>query len=161
MEKLVKVLNDREDIESKKKSVAFSSFGISRAKVKFKKESNNDEFELMGGFVLCSSNNSIDPVIEDVTVNAGTSSLVIPSPYSFVEEKAGVFKYKGIIDSTDVEVEIKTKDYVSYNFMVKVKGTDLTDTSNHVDVGLTIGNDTGTANVRLKGELMFGSNKHK
>jgi len=29
-----------------------------------------------------------------------------------------------------------------------------TDTSNPVDVGLTIGDDTGTANVRLKGELM-------
>ena len=133
----------------------FSTFNIIEAKVKFKDTPNYDEFKIKGEFVLGDGNNGINPILEDVAVNVGTSSIVIPAPYAFVEDKAGVFKYKGTINSTDVEIEIKTKDYVTYSFVVKVKGTDLTDTSNPVDVGLTIGDDTGTANVRLKGELMF------
>ncbi len=136
-------------------STNFSIFNITEAKVKFKDNPNDDKFKIKGEFVLGDGNNGIDPIIEDVTVNVGTSSLVIPAPYSFVEEKAGVFKHKGMINSTDVEIEIKTKDYVTYNLKIKVNSTDLTDTSNPVDVGLAIGDDTGTATVRLKGELMF------
>ena len=133
----------------------FSTFSITETKVHFRDNPNNDKFKIKGEFVLGDGNNGINPILEDVAINVGTSSIVIPAPFSFVEEKAGVFKYKGIINSTDVEIEIMTRDYVTYNFKAKVKGTDLTDTSNPVDVVLTIGDDTGIANVRLKGELMF------
>ncbi len=135
--------------------IDFSTFKITEAKVKFKDNPNDDNFKIKGEFVLGDGNNGIDPINEDVNINLGTSSIVIQAPYSFVEDKAGVFKYKGRINSTDVEIEVKTKDYVTYNIKAIVKGTDLTDTSNPVDVGLTIGDDTGTATVRLKGELMF------
>ncbi len=48
---------------------------------------------------------------------------------------------------------IKTKDYVTYNFKVKVKDTDLTDTANPVDVELIIDDDMGNTNIILEGVL--------
>ncbi len=140
--------------------IGFSAFNITEAKVKFKDNPNDDEFKIKGQFVLGDSNNGIDPVNEEVTVNVGTSSIVIPSPFSFAEETAGRFKFNGTVNGSDVEMNIKKSGFNTFDFKIKVKGTDLTDTSNPVDVGLTIGNDAGTTNVRLKGVLMFG-NKHK
>ncbi len=136
-----------------------ATINLKEVKIKFKDKPNNDKFKIEGGFTLGKGNNGIDPIVEDVIVNVGSSSIVIAAPYSFEEEKAGVFKYKGIINSTDVEMEIKTKDYVTYNFKVKVKNVDLTDTANPVDVELNVGDDTGKTNIRLKGELKSKENE--
>ncbi len=54
---------------------------------------------------------------------------------------------------------IKTKDYVTYNFKVKVKDTDLTDTANPFDVELIIDDDMGNANIKLEGVLNSKKNK--
>ena len=149
------VVTERVDIESKKESVAFSSFGISKVKVKFNEVSNSDEFELMGKFVLCGDNNCIDPITDDVTVKVGTSSIVIPSPNSFVEKTVGKFKFKGTINGADVKMEIEELDFNTFNFIIKAKGIDLTGICNSVDVKLIIGNDEGQSNIRLKGMLKF------
>jgi hypothetical protein len=126
---------------------------ITEAKVHFKDKPNDDKFKIKGEIVLGEGNNGIDPIVEDVIVNVGTSSLVIPAPYSFVEEKAGVFKYKGTINSTDVEMEIKAIDIDTFSFKIDVKGTGLTGTANPVDVELIISDDAGKTSIRLNGIL--------
>ncbi len=133
-------------------TIGFSTFTLKKTMVKFKHTPDNDEFMVKGKFVLGEGNDGINPVNEDVTVNVGTSSIVIPSPYLFVEETAGKYKFEGKIDGVDVKMKI-VGTFDTFNFKIMAKGVDLTGTPNPVDVELIIGDDIGQSSIRLKGEL--------
>jgi hypothetical protein len=143
--------------------IAFSVFTLTETNVKFKETPDNDELEVKGIFVLGEGNNGIYPVDEDVTVTVGTSSIVIPSPFSFEEETAGRFKFKGIVNDADVKMEIKETDFNTFEFKVRVKGVALTGTCNPVDIEIIVGDDEGQTNIRLNGLLKIddGSSGHK
>ncbi len=138
----------------------FSTFILKKTMVRFKHILNNDEFMVKGKFVLDEDSDGIDPIIEDVTVKVGTSSIVIPSPYSFVEETAGKFKFEGPINGAHVKMKIVETDTNTFAFRIKGRGVDLTGTSNPVDVVLIIGDDGGQSSIRLKGELFKHKHNH-
>jgi sugar lactone lactonase YvrE len=134
--------------------IPFAAFTLTKAKVDFKDESNNDKFEVKGEFTLGEGNNGIDPVSEDVVVTVGTSTLTIPAG-SFTEKSLGKFEFEGTIDGAKVEMEIKTVEVDVFVFKVEAEDIDLTGTANPVNIYLLIGNDYGDDEVRLDGELKF------
>ncbi len=85
-------------------------------------------------------------------MTAGTATVAIPAG-SFTEKGSGKSKFKGPIDGADVKMEIKHALGDTFHFRVEAKGVDLTDTANPMDITLTIGDDRGTASIRLKGKL--------
>ncbi len=87
-------------------------------------------------------------------MTVGTSVLTI-LPGSFTEEEPGRFEFEGPINGADVKMEIDQIFGVTFQFKVEAETIDLTDTANPVDVELAIGDDGGTATVRLEGELKF------
>jgi hypothetical protein len=52
-------------------------------------------------------------------------------------------------------MKIEQIDADTFRFKVKAEGVDLTDTANPMDIGVTIGDDTGTATISLEGKLKF------
>lgn len=130
-----------------------TTLDIISAKIEFNTDSTiNDSFKVKGEFILSAISNGIDPLNEDVELIVGTSALTIPAG-SFIEEKLGKFEFEGTINDAFVEMVIKEITWDAFKLKVIAEGVDLTNTSNPVDIGVTIGDDTGTANIRLKGKL--------
>lgn len=129
---------------------------ISKVKVKFKDEPITDEFEIKGEFTLGEDSDGIDLFNESIEASVDSFNVVIPAN-TLIEEKPGEykFKFKGIIDGIEVDLKIKEIDTDTFEFKVKAKGFDLTGTTNLVNVKLLVGDDIGTADVRLTGELKF------
>lgn len=125
----------------------FTAFTIGKTELEFGPTPGNDEFELMGGFTLTADNDGIDPVTENVVVTVGTSIVTIPAG-SFTEDD-GKFVFK-----TEL-VEMELTGSGPYRFKIEADGIDLSDTPNPLDISLVVGNDGGTATVRLAGELKF------
>jgi len=96
----------------------------------------------------------IDLFNESIEASVDSFNVVIPAN-TLIEEKPGEYKFKGIIDGIEVDSKIKEIDTDIFEFKVKAKGFDLTGTTNLVNVKLLVGDDIGTADVRLTGELKF------
>jgi len=101
-------------------------------------------FHLRGTFTLGTGSNGIAPLTEDVKLRVGTFSITIPAG-SFTQDGGGQFKFEEVIAGVTLEVEIEDLGGRSFEFKVEGEGANLTGTVNPVTVGLTIGNDCGTA----------------
>jgi len=102
-------------------------------------------FELNAKFSLAASSNGISPVAEEVTLQIGTLWEIVP-PGSFVAKNNGTFAFEGVINGVKLEVQIKPLG--NYRFTLKADGgVNPTALTNHVNVALTIGNDTGLTAV--------------
>jgi len=132
---------------------------ITKAKINFVNEANRDNYAIEGEVALRQDSNGIDPVNEDISVTVGTSTLVIPAG-SFAVTRSGEYRFKGKINSTDIDMRIRPFNLQMFKFTIDTRGVDLTDTTNPVDVGLTLGDDIGKATTRLQGQLkMPGKSK--
>ena len=133
------------------KGVPFADFTIREAKITFGGVSHHHyRFEVKGELILGETTDWIDPVNEDVVVTVGTSSISIDD--GFVAVGSG-FEFEGTVDSAQVKVKIKNTHADVFKFKVKAKGLSVTDISNPVEITLRIGDDIGTAPVRLEGKL--------
>ncbi len=132
--------------------IAFADFTITKARIKFRAPSSvNDSFGVKGEFTLDVTSDGIDPATEEVVVTVGTASVTILAG-SFTDE--GEFKFfEGVISGADVWMRIVETDPDVFEFAIKADGVDLTDTTNPLDIALTIGDDSGIANLRLEGKL--------
>ena len=96
-------------------------------------------------------NDGINLTTDDVEVTVGTASIIIPAgSFMAIGPK---FEFGGILGGTSVEMTIKEIGFEVFTFKVQATEVNLTDTSNPPDITLRIGNDSGTANVRLDGTL--------
>ena len=113
----------------------------------------DDAFEAKATFTLGASSNGINPVIEDVRLQVGTFTTIIPAgSFKFVPAKPGKkgkrakpaeFKFEGVIDGMSLEAKITPLSADTFEFKAEGQGANLTGTANPVTVGLTIGNDGG------------------
>ena len=99
-------------------------------------------FHLRGTFTTRAGGNGINPVTEPVTVRVGTFSTAIP-PGSFAVNPIGHFVFHGVINGVRLIVAIVGGNHFRINAVGQ--GANLTGTVNPLTVGLTIGNDCGTA----------------
>ena len=105
-------------------------------------------FYLSGGFTL-GAGGSINPSTEPVTFSVGSYSATLP-PGSFVKYKTG-YVYQKTVNGIFLCVFIKfTSTLGSYQLLVNRKGGTLTTTTSPVPVLLSIGDNSGTAQMKTK-----------
>ncbi|MFQ5742289.1 MAG: hypothetical protein ACE5HV_01740 [Acidobacteriota bacterium] len=123
-------------------TVLFSSF---KAKLKVKK----DEFKLDATFALGTGSDGIDPVAEEVSLEIGAFSLVVP-PGSFRLKERGEFGFEGFPDGTELEIEIRQGRGGSSRIKVEAEDVSLPAIGELANVGLRIGDDSGSTMARVK-----------
>ncbi len=97
-------------------------------------------------FTLSSTAPAINPLIQPVTLQAGTFAVTIP-PGSFVKTNQGFFVFAGVINGATLEAAIEQTGTLQYAFQAKAVHANLTGTKNPVTVRLSIGVDSGTTSV--------------
>ncbi|MFH1644893.1 MAG: hypothetical protein ABIB11_00570 [Candidatus Omnitrophota bacterium] len=137
--------------------VIFSEFVVKKAKVNFTDGGNSDSFMLLAEMTLGINNNGINPVYDDLRIQAGAYELLIPA-YSFTEGRRNVFVYSGIIDNAAVSAELKVLNENSFSLKLSVDNINMSGTSNPVNLKLTLGDDTTEASVKFSGNLRFMQN---
>jgi YVTN family beta-propeller protein len=110
---------------------------------------NQDAFALQSGFALSSTAPAINPLIQPVTLQAGTFAVTIP-PGSFVKATKGQFVFVGVINGAELEALIEPTGTLRYAFAAKAVHASLTGTQNPAYVTLTIGGDSGATSVTAK-----------
>jgi hypothetical protein len=130
--------------------VPFLAFNA-KLEIDLDRKPKEDRFELQSSFTLSSTAPGIHPVVEPVTLQIGTFTVIIP-PGSFKkhegENEGGSFSFHGDIDGVKVEALINRTGTLRYAFDAEAKGANLTGTKNPVQVSLTIGDDSGTTSVK-------------
>ena len=133
---------------------SFESFTIDKAEIEFDDNPSKENFKVQGTFTLRSNSDGINPITEDVSMSVGTASVTIPAG-SFVGGFPK-FEYKGTIGDGDVKMVIKETTMNTYRFKTKVRGIDITNTANPLDIRLQVGNEGNIAtNIKLEGSLKF------
>lgn len=133
--------------------IPFDRFIISKAEFQFDDNSSEQNLKIEGEFTLGASSNGVDPRSEEVKVLVGSSSLTIPAG-SFVGDPP-VFEFNGVAGGLDVNMEIKEKGINVFKFAVAAEGVELTNIANPLEIRLMIGDDAGTARIKLEGKLQF------
>jgi hypothetical protein len=129
---------------------------------------NDDEFEVKATLTLGTSSDGIAPLTEAVTIQVGSFSATIPSGSFKLKPakpatprnpaKPEQLTFEGIIDGVALEAKITPRDALTiagaktFEFKAEGNGVNLTGTVNPVTVGLTIGNDQGSATVTAEFE---------
>lgn len=99
-------------------------------------------------FQLAPVSDGIDPVAEGVTIAFGTSTLDVPlklqiPPGSFQRSRNGSYVFEGAVGGVPVDARLAPQGG-GWSFQLETSGP-LIGLAGEVTVGLTIGNDTGTA----------------
>jgi hypothetical protein len=122
---------------------SFSSF---KAKV----ETESSELELRASFTLGPQSKGLNPLNEDVSLKVGSYSATIPAN-SFKSTMIGWFKYEGVINGTELEVRIIPLGSNRYMLRAEAAGKGLEQpVPGPVSVEISIGNDTGSASVKVE-----------
>lgn len=138
--------------------VPFLEFGVTDAKVKLKKKSDKDEFEIKKGeFTLGDASDGFDLDTEDITITFGELEFTIEAG-SFVrnddddDDDDGKWKFRGKKPGI-THVDIRDDG----RFKIKAKDLDLSefDLDEPVTFTLTIGDDTGTFDIEFDGKGRF------
>ena len=105
-----------------------------------------DSFDLKEYFSLGANSKGITPLKENVSLQIGTFSIMIPAG-SFHKTLAGTFAFDGIVNGVSLKVRIVSLGHPNFRFSAVGTGVDLTGLTNPVTVVLTIGINTGTTPV--------------
>jgi hypothetical protein len=108
---------------------------------------DGNAFAVAGEFTLGTGSNGIAPPTEPVQLKLGTFSTTIPAG-SFKKGPAGGFTFAGVINGVKLAVVISPTGKSNYLFAAVGSRANLTGTANPVTVGLTIGDDTGSASIK-------------
>ena len=119
-------------------------FASSFAKLEIAK----DRFDLKESFTLGANSNGIKPVKENVTLQIGTFSVMIPAG-SFKKTLEGKFVFVGVISGVSLDVLIVPLVNNIFTFNAVGTGVDLTGLAKPVTVVLTIGIDTGSTTAAI------------
>lgn len=118
-------------------------------------EDRKTTFLVDGFFTLGSGSDGIEPVSETVALQVGSYSVTLPAG-SFRERGRHEYEFNGTINDVDLKIRIyQYREHVKgvgkeevYLFTAESRGNILKGTKNPVAVGLTIGDDEGSATVR-------------
>lgn len=128
-------------------TVPFASFK-SRTNIDLRPAHGKDWFDTFAPFTLGADSNGISPLKEPVTIQIGTFSTTIPAgSFKLIN---GDFTFQGRIGGVKLYARIRLIKGKSYEFFTYANCASLTGTSNPVRVGLTIGDDSGSALVTAK-----------
>jgi hypothetical protein len=129
----------------------FDDFNITDA-LAFFNFPNQDFFLLEGEFTLGSATDGIDPPNELVEIQFGTALVSIPSGHWRAE--GGRFRVDAFISGIFISGVIVHESGDTFEFVISaVIVEDLPGISEDVDIGLTIGNDSGSTNITMEGEM--------
>ena len=128
-----------------------------KAEIELGPLANDDEFKVKATFTLGAGSDGINPITEDVSFQVGTFSTPIPAgSFKLHPEKSGKkgkhvkpnkWTFEGVIDGVKLEAKITDLGGGSFEFKAEGKRADLTGTVNPVEVGLIIGDDSGSTTV--------------
>ena len=108
---------------------------------------NDDTFDLTATFTLGATSDSIFPLTEDVTLQVGAFSTVIPAGSFKASKGQGRFEFEGVIDGVTLEVLITRSGRAGYKLSAKGEGANLAGSPLPLNVGLTICNDGNTVSL--------------
>jgi hypothetical protein len=117
-------------------------FASSFAKLKIAKKS----FDLEESFTLGVNSNGINPLTENVTLQIGTFSVMIPAG-SFNHSSFEGYGFDGAINGVSLRVQIVPLGNNMFTFQAVGTDVELTGLTKPVTVVLTIGIDSGTTTV--------------
>ncbi len=106
-------------------------------------------FELDSSFTLGAGSTGVNPVTEAVTLQIGPYSVTIPAG-SFNQQEQGAYVFEGVINNVSLQLRIDSVGGGSYTLQAEGHGATLTGISNPVTVTLTIGNNTGSAQINAE-----------
>jgi hypothetical protein len=103
---------------------------------------------------LDAGSNGINPTTENVALEIGTFSTVIPAG-SFISHpakrnSAANFTFLGEIDNVMLDVKIADLGNRTFQLQAKGQNANLAGTTNPIAVNLTIGDDDGSTTVNAK-----------
>jgi hypothetical protein len=135
----------------------FEEFTIDNTKIHFRTSDTEvkDRVIVNGSIVLNYNTDGIDPMTQDLKVNIGSYTLTIPKG-SFFGIPVGTgyhYIYYSMINNAHVLVHLREDEQDTYTFFVQITHIDLSGTANPVVISLSIGNDSGETEQRLKGLL--------
>jgi hypothetical protein len=148
-------LNDTWVLTDANGNVSFDAFAP-KVEITLGPLANDDEFQVKATLTLGTNSNGIAPLTEAVTIQVGSFSATIPAgSFKFkpaTPKKPEQFTFEGIINGVALDAKITPLGGNSFEFKAEGIGVNLTGTVNPVTVGLTIGNDQGSAAVTAKFE---------
>ena len=105
-------------------------------------------FDLNSSFKLGAGSSGINPVTQAVTLQIGPYSVTIPAG-SFTRNKQGAYVFEGVIMGVSLQLKIDPAGANSYTLQAEGSGANLSGISNPVTVTLTIGDNTGSTQIKL------------
>jgi hypothetical protein len=108
---------------------------------------NDDTFDLTATFTLGATSDSIFPLTEDVKLQVGAFSTVIPAGSFQAHNGQGRFEFDGVIGGVTLEVLITPSGRAGYKLSAKGEGANLAGSTLPLQVGLTICNDGNTVSL--------------
>jgi hypothetical protein len=107
---------------------------------------NDDTFNLTATFTLGATRDSIFPLTEDVVLQVGVFSIVIPAG-SFQADRQGRFTFDGVIGGVTLEVLIMPVGRASFKLSARGEGANLAGSALPLDLGLTVCNNGSTVSL--------------
>lgn len=104
------------------------------------------EFEVNGSFLLASNSTGIDPINQEVSLQVGPFSTIIPAG-SFRKQGSGSFHFEGIVNGVQMQVSIRSTAYGDFRFRAKGRKADLVGTTEPLTIRLIVGDNGGKATV--------------
>jgi hypothetical protein len=141
-------------------SPLIEEFVVQSANVSFGSGQDLDRYDITGEFTLSEfSDGIVDPVAEEVTIQVGTYSLVIPAnSFEAKRGKEGA-EFQGSVNGALVHASIEIVGPLTYRYQVEARKVDLTDSPIPLKFSLKIGTDVGVTSIPLHGYLRTGK-KH-
>jgi hypothetical protein len=102
----------------------------------------SESFALKGRFRLGNMSNGINPVAQPLTLTVNGYTAALPAG-SLIASTTGAFLYNGVVGGNPLYVLITPLGNMTYSIQADGSGAGVG--SKPVSVGLTIGNNTGTA----------------
>jgi len=138
---------------SGRRSTPASSAGVlpfaslaAAAQIELGPGAGDNRFALEALFRLGPGSDGIDPLTEDVTLEVGTGTWVIPAG-SFSRNRFGTFVFQGTIGTTRLSAVLQPLRGGRYAFAVAADHAALDGTANPVPITLIIGDDGATTDV--------------
>jgi hypothetical protein len=119
------------------------------AKAEITTGSHHPGFELSGSFTLGTGIAGIAPDTQAVSLVLGNFSTTILAG-SFRKNKKGVYTFEGKINGVKLEFRIVPAGGAGFTLSAEAAGANLAGTSNPVPLGLLIGGNGGTAQVKAE-----------
>ena len=116
---------------------------------------DRDAFTVAGQFELDDDSDGIDLSTEEVEIELGTFSAILP-PDSFVKRGN---KYH--LETPMQGIRDFKLDFEEMTFRVTARNIDLEGTPNAVKIMLRLGDDEGEGSIRMRGVLMYNDREDR